>query len=72
VLALREHAERSGTASAVMGSLQIGSGAVTSGLVAAFANGTSLPMVAVIAIFGTASFLVYLAILGRKLAPRAA
>jgi DHA1 family bicyclomycin/chloramphenicol resistance-like MFS transporter len=72
VLALKDHAERSGTASAVMGSLQIGSGALTSGLVAAFANGTSLPMVAVIAACATASFLVYLVVLGRRLAPKPA
>ena len=59
VLALSNHQRTSGTASAVLGSMQIGSGALVSGVVAALANGTSMPMIGAIAACGIASFLLY-------------
>ena len=59
ILALRDHGRSSGTASAVIGAFQMGGGAIASGLVGAFANGTALPMIAVIAVFGLASLALY-------------
>jgi DHA1 family bicyclomycin/chloramphenicol resistance-like MFS transporter len=49
VLALDEHGEIAGTASALMGTLQFVTGAVVMGLSGAFADGTARPMVAGIA-----------------------
>ncbi|HVW91853.1 MAG TPA: multidrug effflux MFS transporter [Devosia sp.] len=46
VLAMEEHGEFAGTASALMGTLQTITGAVVMGIVAAFFNGTAMPMVA--------------------------
>lgn len=46
VLAMEEHGEIAGTASALMGTLQLVSGAVVMGLVGAFFDGTAMPMVA--------------------------
>jgi DHA1 family bicyclomycin/chloramphenicol resistance-like MFS transporter len=43
--------------SALVGSLQYGTGILGSGLVAAFADGTPRPMAAVIAVFGICSVL---------------
>ena len=45
VLAMEEHGEIAGTASALMGTLQMVSGAVVMGIVGVFFNGTALPMV---------------------------
>jgi len=49
VLALEEHGEIAGTASALMGTVQFVTGAVIMLIVGAFLNGTALPMVAGIA-----------------------
>jgi DHA1 family bicyclomycin/chloramphenicol resistance-like MFS transporter len=46
VLALEEHGESAGAASALMGTVQFASGSLIMALVAVFANGTALPMVA--------------------------
>ena len=48
VIALHEHGAAAGTASALMMCAMIGFGAIGSALVAAFANGTAMPMAAVI------------------------
>jgi len=45
VLAMEEHGEFAGTASALMGTLQTVAGAAVMGIVAAFFNGTAMPMV---------------------------
>ena len=49
VLALDEHGENAGTASALMGTLQFMVGAAVMAVVGVFANGKPLPMVAGIA-----------------------
>jgi DHA1 family bicyclomycin/chloramphenicol resistance-like MFS transporter len=46
VLAMEEHGEIAGTASALMGTLQMVTGAVVMGVVGAFFDGTAMPMVA--------------------------
>jgi DHA1 family bicyclomycin/chloramphenicol resistance-like MFS transporter len=55
--ALGEFPEFAGAMSALVGSLQYGTGILGSGLVAAFADGTPRPMAAVIAAFGIFSVL---------------
>ncbi|HEY4192189.1 MAG TPA: multidrug effflux MFS transporter, partial [Mesorhizobium sp.] len=50
VLAMDDHGEIAGTASALMGTLQFAIGAVAMGVAGAFFNGTPLPMVAGIAL----------------------
>jgi DHA1 family bicyclomycin/chloramphenicol resistance-like MFS transporter len=45
VLAMEEHGEIAGTASALMGTLQMVSGAAVMGIVGVFFNGTAMPMV---------------------------
>jgi DHA1 family bicyclomycin/chloramphenicol resistance-like MFS transporter len=55
--ALGEVPEFAGAMSALVGSLQYGTGILGSGLVAAFADGTPRPMAGVIAVFGIASAL---------------
>jgi len=50
VLALEEHGQRAGTASALMGTLQFATGAVAMAGVGVFFDGTSLPMVIGIAL----------------------
>ncbi len=49
VLALDAHGHRAGTASALMGTLQFAAGALGGGLISLFFDGTSLPMVIVMA-----------------------
>ena len=51
-LALADHPEAAGTASALLGALQFVVGAVAAPLVGAFADGTALPMAVVIAVAG--------------------
>ena len=48
VLALEDYGPTAGTASALMGTLQLITGAVIVGVVGAFSNGTVLPMVTAI------------------------
>lgn len=49
MLSLEPHPEIAGAASALMGTLQFATGAVSSGLVSFFANGSAVPLAAVIA-----------------------
>jgi DHA1 family bicyclomycin/chloramphenicol resistance-like MFS transporter len=56
-LAMAPHGKVAGSASALLGTLQFGAGAVAGGLVGAFANGTSMPMAAVVAGCGATAFL---------------
>jgi DHA1 family bicyclomycin/chloramphenicol resistance-like MFS transporter len=56
VLALEEHGPIAGTASALMGTLQLSTGAVMIVLVSAFYNGTSLSMVSAILACGLIAF----------------
>ena len=58
VLALEPHAAAAGAASALMGGLQFGCGALASGLVSEFFNNTSVPMAAVIALCSAAGLLI--------------
>jgi DHA1 family bicyclomycin/chloramphenicol resistance-like MFS transporter len=51
-LALADHPEAAGTASALLGALQFVIGAVAAPLVGVFADGTALPMAVVIAVAG--------------------
>jgi DHA1 family bicyclomycin/chloramphenicol resistance-like MFS transporter len=56
VLALEEHGEIAGTASALMGTLQLLTAAVVMGVVGAFFDGTAQPMVAGIALCAVVAF----------------
>jgi DHA1 family bicyclomycin/chloramphenicol resistance-like MFS transporter len=67
VLALEEHGRLAGTASALMGTLQMVAGAAVIAFVSLFFDGTALPMVTAIALCATGAF-----VLSRlTLAPRA-
>ena len=57
VLAMEDHGEIAGTASALLGTLQLGLGAAAMALSGAFADGTPLPMVAGIAACAVLSFM---------------
>jgi DHA1 family bicyclomycin/chloramphenicol resistance-like MFS transporter len=57
VLAMEEHGEFAGTASALMGTLQMVLGAVVMGIVGAFHDGTAVPMVLGFAICAVLAFL---------------
>ncbi|PXA92578.1 Bcr/CflA family drug resistance efflux transporter [Caulobacter sp. D4A] len=63
VLALEHHGRIAGTASAMMGTIQFVTSAVVVGLGGLFADGTSLPMVTVIAVCSVVVFLLSLAVL---------
>jgi DHA1 family bicyclomycin/chloramphenicol resistance-like MFS transporter len=56
-LALADHPEAAGTASALMGAIQFVVGAAAAPVVGAFAGGTALPMAVVIAVAGLAALL---------------
>lgn len=64
-LCLAPFTKNAGTASALMGAIQLGIGAVSTALVSLFANGTAMPMVAVMCICAVSSFVVLL--IGRKI-----
>ncbi|MDH6232511.1 DHA1 family bicyclomycin/chloramphenicol resistance-like MFS transporter [Mesorhizobium soli] len=66
VLALEDHGEIAGTASALMGTLQLATGAVAMAVVGLFFNGTSLPMVAGIAGCAVIAFAFAQLTLGRR------
>lgn len=55
-LALADYGKAAGAAAAVLGSLQIAAGALFSGLLAAFADGTPRPMIVSIAVCALAAF----------------
>jgi DHA1 family bicyclomycin/chloramphenicol resistance-like MFS transporter len=57
VLAMEEHGEIAGTASAMLGTLQLVTGAVVMGVVGAFFNGTAMPMVVGFAACAVLAFL---------------
>jgi len=63
VLALEHHGRIAGTASAMMGTVQFVTSAVVVGVGGLFVDGTSLPMVTVIAVCSTIVFLLSLAVL---------
>jgi DHA1 family bicyclomycin/chloramphenicol resistance-like MFS transporter len=58
-MAMAPHGQVAGSASALMGTIQFVLGATTGGLVGAFANGTAVPLAAVIAGCGVAAFLTH-------------
>jgi DHA1 family bicyclomycin/chloramphenicol resistance-like MFS transporter len=66
VLALDEHGEIAGTASALMGTLQMVTGAVMMAVVGLFIDGTALPMVSGIATCGIVAFTLGQLTLGRR------
>lgn len=66
VLALDEHGEIAGTASALMGTLQMVTGAVMMAVVGLFIDGTALPMVSGIAACGIIAFTLAQVTLGRR------
>lgn len=66
VLALDEHGEIAGTASALMGTLQMVTGAVVMAVVGLFLDGTALPMIAGIAACGVIAFTLAQVTLGRR------
>ncbi|MET4633859.1 DHA1 family bicyclomycin/chloramphenicol resistance-like MFS transporter [Kaistia defluvii] len=72
VLALDEHGEIAGTASALMGTLQMVTGAVVMAVVGLFLDGTALPMIAGIAACGVIAFTLTQVTLGRRGRPLAA
>jgi len=57
--ALQRHAQQAGSASALLGTLMYSCGAVAALAVSFFADGTVVPMAAVIAVCGVAAFLLY-------------
>jgi DHA1 family bicyclomycin/chloramphenicol resistance-like MFS transporter len=57
VLAMEDHGEFAGTASALMGTLQMVMGAVVMGIVGAFHDGTAIPMVLGFAVCAVLAFL---------------
>lgn len=57
VLAMDAHGEIAGTASALMGTLQMVAGAVVMGVVGAFFNGTAIPMVTAFAVCSGLAFI---------------
>lgn len=66
VLALDEHGEIAGTASALMGTIQMVTGAVVMAVVGLFLDGTALPMIAGIAACGVIAFGLAQVTLGRR------
>ncbi|RYF64626.1 MAG: MFS transporter, partial [Comamonadaceae bacterium] len=70
VLALEEHGAIAGTASALLGTLQMLVGAVAMGVVGLFANGKPLPMVVGMASGALAGFVLTWITLGRSRAAR--
>ncbi len=72
VLALEDHGEIAGTASALMGTLQFATGAVAMAIIGLFFDGTSLPMVVGIALCAVIAFGLTQMTLGRGRAVAAA
>jgi DHA1 family bicyclomycin/chloramphenicol resistance-like MFS transporter len=71
VTALRDHGSVAGTASSLLSLLQWGAAAIGSGLVAAFANGTALPMTGVMMAAAVVGVLVAQQAFARRTAPAA-
>ena len=72
VLALENYGRTAGTAAALMGTLQLVTGAVVVGVVGGFSNGTVLPMVAAIVFCAIVAFILGRATLVRTPVPVAA
>lgn len=66
MLAMEAHGQIAGVAAALAGALGFGLGAVGSGLVSAFADGTAVPLLAIMAAFATLAALVALTSFGRE------
>lgn len=64
-LCLAPFTKNAGTASALMGAIQLGIGAISTAMVSIFANGTAMPMAAVMCVCAVSSFVVLL--IGRKI-----
>jgi DHA1 family bicyclomycin/chloramphenicol resistance-like MFS transporter len=58
-LAMAEHGNKAGSASALIGTLQFGMAALAASAVGALNNGTAMPMAAVIALCGTSAIVFY-------------
>jgi len=58
-LAMAPHGQVAGSASALLGTVQFVLGSLTGSLVGAFANGTAVPLAAVIAGCGVAAFVTH-------------
>lgn len=69
-LSLAPFSKNAGTASALMGAIQLGIGAISTALVSLFNNNTAMPMAAVMCICAITSFVVLL--IGRKIIANAA
>ena len=65
VLALDPHGRIAGTASALMGTLQLGLGAIAISVVSVFFDGTALPMVTAMLVCVTGSFILSTLLIGR-------
>jgi DHA1 family bicyclomycin/chloramphenicol resistance-like MFS transporter len=63
-LCLAPFIKNAGTASALMGALQLGIGAISTALVSVLANGTAMPMAAVMCVCALSSFIIL--IIGRR------
>lgn len=63
-LSLEPFTKNAGTASALMGAIQLGIGAISTALVSIFNNGTAMPMAAVMCVCAMSSFVVLM--IGRK------
>lgn len=66
VLAMEEHGEIAGTASALMGTLHMATGAAAMVVTGYLSNGTPLPMVAGIAVAAALALLLTISVLGRS------
>lgn len=69
-LSLAPFSKNAGTASALMGAIQLGIGAISTALVSLFNNNTAMPMAAVMCVCAITSFIVLL--IGRKIIANAA
>lgn len=67
-LSLAPFTKNAGTASALMGAIQLGIGAISTALVSLFNNNTAMPMAAVMCVCAITSFIVLL--IGRKIIAR--
>jgi DHA1 family bicyclomycin/chloramphenicol resistance-like MFS transporter len=68
-LSLAPFSRNAGTASALMGAIQLGLGAISTALVSVFNDNTAMPMAAVMCVCAITSFVVLLS--GRKIIEKA-
>jgi DHA1 family bicyclomycin/chloramphenicol resistance-like MFS transporter len=69
VLALEDHGEIAGTASALLGTLHFVIGGIAIGITGAFFDGSALPMIGGIAACAVTAFLLALIVFSRKTEP---